>query len=82
MSNTPPQTGSGPPEDENTGAISPLRGLDRGGLGANGWAEVPADRIGGHPEFESAPKAGPDGRLNGPQPDIDPCTGTPLLSTE
>lgn len=56
---------------------SPLHGGDRGGLNAEGWAEVPADGIGGHPELEMVTPAGVGG-LNGPQPETDPATGAPL----
>jgi hypothetical protein len=55
--------------------IAPLHGVDRSGLGEKGWAEVPEDLIGGHPEMEEPPRSGPDGRLNGPQPETDPATG-------
>lgn len=51
---------------------------DRSGLGEKGWAEVPADRIGGHPELEDTGEIdGPDGDLNGPRPDVSPRTGAP-----
>lgn len=66
------------PKGEDIEQIGRLHGLDRSGLGAKGWAEVPADRIGGHPELEAVPAAGPDGDLNGPQPETDPATGAPL----
>jgi len=55
--------------------IAPLHGLDRSGLGEKGWAEVPEDLIGGHPEVEEPPRSGPKGGLNGPQPAMDPATG-------
>jgi hypothetical protein len=59
-----------------------LAGADRSGLGEKGWAEVPEDLIGGHPELEAVPKSGPDGDLNGPQPDTDPATGASVGKTE
>ena len=62
------------PKTEETGKIERLHGLDRSGLGEKGWAEVPDDLIGGHPELETTPKPGPGG-LNGPQPTTDPATG-------
>ncbi|MFZ2029669.1 MAG: hypothetical protein WAU68_05115 [Vitreimonas sp.] len=65
------------PKTDDTQAIAPLAGADRSGLGAKGWSEAPEDRIGGHPELEIAPKSGPDGGLNGPQPETDPKTGAP-----
>ena len=55
--------------------IAPVHGADRGGLGDKGWAEVPDDLIGGHPEVEMPERVGPDGGLNGPQPEMDPVTG-------
>ncbi len=55
--------------------VAPLHGGDRGGLGENGWVEVPEDRVGGHPQLETHPRTGPDGLLNGPQPALDPETG-------
>lgn len=55
--------------------IAPLHGLDRTGLGEKGWAEVPEDLIGGHPELDEPAREGPDGALNGPQPEMDPVTG-------
>ena len=35
--------------DEVPAAVDRLRGADRSGLGADGWAEVPADGV-GHPD--------------------------------
>ena len=64
-----------PPRTDETRKIEKLHGLDRGGLGEKGWAEVPGDLIGGHPELETAPKAGETGGLNGPQPETDLTTG-------
>lgn len=55
--------------------IAPVHGADRGGLGDKGWAEVPDDLIGGHPEVRMPARVGPDGALNGPQPEMDPVTG-------
>jgi hypothetical protein len=55
--------------------IAPLHGVDRGGLGEKGWAEVPEDLVGGHPELEESAPSGPKGGLNGPQPATDPATG-------
>jgi hypothetical protein len=63
------------PKTDDIEAIAPLSGVDRSGLGEKGWAEVPADRIGGHPELETAPKSPADGDLNGPQPETDLRTG-------
>ncbi|MBY0566624.1 MAG: hypothetical protein K2P70_04900 [Hyphomonadaceae bacterium] len=63
------------PETEKTTGIEKLHGLDRSGLGEKGWAEAPADGIGGHPELETAPDAGNGGGLNGPQPETDLTTG-------
>ncbi len=67
----------GRPVPPRPAGIARLHGVDRSGLGAKGWAEVPDDLIGGHPELEEPPRSGPDGDLNGPQPDIDPSTGAP-----
>lgn len=58
-------------------SLSPLHGADRGGLNAAGWAEVPENRIGGHPELETVTPPGAGG-LNGPQPQTDPATGAPI----
>ncbi|MGH6950602.1 MAG: hypothetical protein ACREH4_07000 [Vitreimonas sp.] len=55
--------------------LAPVHGADRGGLGEKGWAEVPDDLVGGHPEVETPARVGPDGALNGPQPAMDPVTG-------
>jgi len=63
------------PETNKTSDLEKLKGLDRSGLGEKGWAEVPEDRIGGHPELETAPDAENGGGLNGPQPDTDLATG-------
>lgn len=63
------------PKTDDVEAVRPLPGADRNGLGAKGWAEVPVDRIGGHPELEAASKSEPDGDLNGPQPATDLKTG-------
>ncbi len=68
------------PKTDDIDQIAPLSGVDRSGLGDKGWAEVPADLIGGHPELDSAPRSGPEGGINGPQPDIDPRTGAPRQS--
>jgi hypothetical protein len=62
------------PQTDQTTHVERLHGVDRSGLGKEGWAEVPEDRIGGHPELETVPK--PDGGdLNGPAPEQDPITG-------
>lgn len=55
--------------------VQKLHGLDRSGLGEKGWAEVAEDRIGGHPELETAPSVAQGGGLNGPQPETDLKTG-------
>ncbi len=65
------------PKTDDVDHLAPLSGADRSGLGAKGWAEVPADGIGGHPELEITPKTGADGDLNGPQPRVNPKTGAP-----
>jgi hypothetical protein len=70
------------PRTDDTRRIQPLAGADRSGLGEKGWAEVPEDLIGGHPELEAVPKSGPDGDLNGPQPETDPATSAPVGKTE
>jgi hypothetical protein len=64
------------PKTDDVDAVAPLSGADRSGLGEKGWAEVPEDRVGGHPELETTTKSGPGG-LNGPQPEVDPKTGAP-----
>lgn len=66
------------PKTDDVSRVAPLSGTDRSGLGAKGWAEVPEDGIGGHPELEVEPVSGPDGKLDGPRPKIDPKTGAPL----
>jgi hypothetical protein len=66
--------GGAAPRTDETGKIERLHGLDRGGLGDKGWAEVPDDLIGGHPELETAPREGAGG-VNGPQPATDLKTG-------
>lgn len=63
-------------KDEDITRVPPLSGLDRSGLGEKGWAEVPEDRIGGHPELEHAPRTGPHGGLNG-DPADDPFAHPP-----
>lgn len=63
------------PRTDDVEAISPLSGADRSGLGEKGWAEVPADRNGGHPELETTPQSPGEGGLNGPQPETDLRTG-------
>ncbi len=63
------------PKTDDVDEIAPLSGVDRSGLGQKGWAEVPEDRIGGHPELETARKSGPEGGLNGPQPTTEVKTG-------
>ena len=70
------QDGYAAPKTDDVDHIAPLSGVDRGGLDEKGWAEVPEDRIGGHPELEVTTKPGPGG-LNGPQPEVDPKTGAP-----
>lgn len=60
--------------------LAPVHGADRGGLGEKGWAEVPEDLIGGNPEVEAPARVGPDGALNGPQPEMDPVTGAAKVS--
>lgn len=64
------------PRTDEIDHIEPLSGVDRSGLGEKGWAEVPEDCIGGHPELDTITKPGAGG-LNGPQPDVDPKTGIP-----
>jgi hypothetical protein len=64
-----------PPRNDDTRKVQKLHGLDRGSLGEKGWAEVPDDLIGGHPELETAPKPDQSGGLNGPQPETDLTTG-------
>ena len=63
------------PQTDKTDGIDKLHGLDRSGLGEKGWAEVPEDRIGGHPELETAHDPASGGGLNGPQPETDLATG-------
>lgn len=63
------------PKTDQTERVEKLHGLDRSGLGEKGWSEVPADRIGGHPELETAPDPEQGGGLNGPQPKTDLETG-------
>jgi hypothetical protein len=65
---------SAAPQTDQTTHIGDLHGADRSGLGEEGWAEVPEDRIGGHPELETIPKPS-NGGLNGPAPEQDPVTG-------
>ncbi len=44
-------------EEDKTGvAPKRLHGADRLGMGSDGVAEVPADRIGGHPELVAEPE--------------------------
>lgn len=62
------------PRTGETSKVEKLHGADRSGLGDKGWAEVPEDRVGGHPELETAPRPGPGG-VNGPQPQTDRTTG-------
>lgn len=69
-------------ETDDTARLSRLHGSDRSGLGSKGWAQVPADRIGGHPELKVTPQSGPDGGLNGPQPEMDPATGAARTESE
>jgi hypothetical protein len=68
------------PRTDETGKIEKLHGADRSGLGEKGWAEAPADRIGGHPELETAPDPAAGGGLNGPQPETDLETGATKMS--
>ena len=76
QSAVPPKSQS--PRTDRVDALERLRGADRGGMGEDGWAEVPDDLVGGHPELESAPQSpGGDGLLNGPQPETDATTGAP-----
>jgi len=63
------------PQTDQIERVEKLHGLDRSGLGEKGWAEVPEDRIGGHPELETAPSPDGTGGLNGPQPETDLATG-------
>lgn len=69
------QTHKSTPKTDDVSHVAPLSGLDRSGLGEKGWAEVPEDRIGGHPELETVPDPCAGGGLNGPQPEMDPKTG-------
>jgi hypothetical protein len=64
-----------PPRTDETRQIEKLHGADRSGLGDKGWSETPADRVGGHPELETAPDPDAGGGLNGPQPATDVETG-------
>ena len=51
-SKTPMDTQTG--RDEVPAASDRLHGADRGGLGQDGWAEVPDDRV-GHPDDTNVP---------------------------
>jgi hypothetical protein len=75
MPNRDHDAGRAAPKTDDTAELSKLHGLDRSGMGDKGWAEVPSDRIGGHPELESAPNPEAGGGINGPQPDTDRATG-------
>jgi hypothetical protein len=70
-----------PPRPDETRKIEKLHGADRSGLGEKGWAEVPDDKIGGHPELETAPDRASGGGLNGPQPETDRETGAAQEAT-
>lgn len=61
---------------DDTTKVAKLHGADRSGLGKEGWAEVPEDLIGGHPELETAPDPKSGGGLNGPQPGTDLTRGS------
>jgi hypothetical protein len=64
------------PQTDDITKIEKLHGADRSGLGEKGWAEVPEDLIGGHPELETAPDPRSGGGLNGPQPETDRTRGS------
>jgi hypothetical protein len=64
------------PDTDDTTKIAKLHGGDRSGLGDKGWAEVPEDLIGGHPELETAPDPRSGGGLNGPQLETDLTRGS------
>lgn len=70
------KTPSPVPKTDDTDFVKPISGGDRSRLNEDGWAEVPDDLIGGHPELEVTPKPGVRSLNN--EELMSPRTGAPV----